>query len=253
MTAQTLLDTGRVQVVYGESLDVLRGLPDGIADAIITDPPYSSGGQYRGDRAGSDSTTKYLAARGRSLPSFCGDSRDQRGYLAWCSLWMTEALRVASPGAILAVFCDWRQLPVTTDAVQAGGWVWRGIGAWHKPQHRRVQARASQSCEFVVWGTAGPRPMDYPGEQIDAHWSESPAKTANRAHPTEKPQGVLRSLVRLAPTDGLVIDPFAGSGSLGAAALAEGRRSLCVELHPEHARGAADRLAALTGETLAAA
>lgn len=53
-----------------------------------------------------------------------------------------------------------------------------------------------------------------------------------------------RELVRIAPPGALVIDPFAGSGTTGAACLRLGRRFLGFELHPEIARLARDRLEA---------
>ena len=37
-------------VVHGDALHVLRDLPDGCVSAFVTDPPYSSGGAFRGDR-----------------------------------------------------------------------------------------------------------------------------------------------------------------------------------------------------------
>lgn len=39
-------------VIQGDSLEVLRTIPDECVDAVITDPPYSSGGQFRSDRNG---------------------------------------------------------------------------------------------------------------------------------------------------------------------------------------------------------
>jgi DNA modification methylase len=47
-------------VVHGDALHVLRDLPDGCVHAFVTDPPYSSGGAFRGDRA-RDTTTKYVS------------------------------------------------------------------------------------------------------------------------------------------------------------------------------------------------
>ncbi|HVW28881.1 MAG TPA: hypothetical protein VHC69_26130 [Polyangiaceae bacterium] len=37
-------------IVHGDVLHVLRDLPDGCAHAFVTDPPYSNGGAFRGDR-----------------------------------------------------------------------------------------------------------------------------------------------------------------------------------------------------------
>src|SRR5258706_14216305 len=110
----------------GDALAFLRTLPDESVDAVITDPPYSSGGQFRGDRLASTSE-KYVPNRVKTVRlDFSGDNRDQRGYLAWSTLWLTECLRLAKPGAPICGFTGWRQLPTTTDAGQAGGWVGGG-------------------------------------------------------------------------------------------------------------------------------
>jgi site-specific DNA-methyltransferase (adenine-specific) len=56
-----------------------------------------------------------------------------------------------------------------------------------------------------------------------------PPAAAN-AHPTVKPLALMRWLVRLVtPLDGLILDPFCGSGSTGAAAILEQRRFLGIE------------------------
>lgn len=108
--------------------------PDASADALITDPPYSSGGQFRGDRTGStDAKYTRMEFQGRR-PDFAGDNRDQRSYLAWMAMWLWEAKRVLVPGAPVVLFTDWRQLPATTDALQAGGMVWRGVAVWDKTE-----------------------------------------------------------------------------------------------------------------------
>ena len=63
-------------------------------------------------------------------------------------------------------------------------------------------------------------------------------------HPTVKPVALMRWLVRLVtPPDGIVLDPFAGSGTTGVAALTEGKQVVLVEREGEYAEIAADRLA----------
>lgn len=62
-------------------------------------------------------------------------------------------------------------------------------------------------------------------------------------HPTVKPIALMRWLVRLVcPPDGLVLDPFAGTGTTGAAALAEGRSALLIEQSEDYAADIAVRL-----------
>ena len=66
-------------------------------------------------------------------------------------------------------------------------------------------------------------------------------------HPTEKPLGIVEPLIRYAcPPGGLVVDPFAGSGSTLDAARQSGRRAVGIEANEEYAERAALRLSALT-------
>jgi site-specific DNA-methyltransferase (adenine-specific) len=245
-------------LVHGESLrqlDALAQLGDAIADAVITDPPYSSGGFTRGDRMGS-AVNKYVQT-GTIIdrPDFAGDNRDQRGYLKWCALWLSEALRITKPGGSLLVFTDWRQLAITTDAVQAGGWVWRGIVPWDKGGGVRPRRGGFASqAEFVVWGTAGPLRDDYaeclpgwihasdPAAEPEPGWLHFGVRQADKHHVTGKPTDLMRELVKIAPPGGLIVDPFAGSGTTGVAALLEGRRFLGVELTAEYSAVARARL-----------
>lgn len=67
---------------------------------------------------------------------------------------------------------------------------------------------------------------------------------AANVHPTVKPIALMRWLCRLVtPTNGLVLDPFTGSGSTGAAAVLEGFRFIGVEREPEYAVIAEKRIA----------
>ena len=144
-----------VTIHHGEALEVLRALPTASVDALVTDPPYSSGGQFRGDRMGT-TNEKYIntEAQGR-LADFSGDNRDQRAFLFWCTLWLSECRRIMKPGAPVVLFSDWRQLPLCTDILQAGRFIWRGIVPWDKTEGTRPQkGRFRAQAEYAVWGNS---------------------------------------------------------------------------------------------------
>jgi site-specific DNA-methyltransferase (adenine-specific) len=216
--------TPDVTMHLGDALAWLRTLDTASVDAVVTDPPYSSGGMVRSDRAGHSTKIKYAGDKAQSeYADFSGDNRDQRGWGYWMTLWLGEALRVTKPGGVLVVFCDWRQLPTATDVIQSGGWVWRGLVPWIKPDSRPQSGRFTQNAEFVAWGSNGPMPME--GDCLPGYYLvRAPRANEGRAHITQKPVDVLRSLVRIAPRGGLVIDPFTGSGTTGVACVHERRR-----------------------------
>lgn len=235
--------TDSALLYIGDALAVLPELGPGSVHAVITDPPYSSGGMVRGDRV-QDVHTKYVNtdSTNRALPAFLGDTRDQRSYGYWCALWLQELTRIVVPGGICALFTDWRQLPSTTDSLQAGGWVWRGIVPWHKPNGRRVQGRWANNCEYVIWGTNGPRALDTLPTALDGFIQAN--VTRDRVHIAQKPLSVMRELVRIVQPGEVVLDPFAGAGTTGVAALNERRRFIGIELSESIALTAADRLRA---------
>lgn len=220
----------------GDSLHWLASLPDGSLDGVITDPPYSSGGQFRGDRM-RGTNDKYVNTENRgAYEDFAGDTRDQRGFLAWCSVWLAEALRATKPGGLVVVFTDWRQLPTVTDAVQSGGWVWRGIVPWVKAGGAyRVGAGFPARCEYAVWGTKGPNRLP-PSMQNGAIEAAAPrlGREEGKVHPTQKPLALMSALLSPLPPDAVICDPFVGSGTTGAAALGRGMRFLGCEMSPHY-------------------
>ncbi|GAU67676.1 hypothetical protein SSP35_05_02430 [Streptomyces sp. NBRC 110611] len=229
----------------GDAMGWLATLETDSAAAVITDPPYSSGGMLRSDRTG-DTRAKYSGLKNRHhISNFSGDNRDGRSWGYWMALWLGEAARVVRPGGVLAMCTDWRQLPAATDALQAGGWVWRGIVPWIKPDARPQRGRFTQNAEFLVWGTNGPRPFGgecLPGYYLARAPRNNDRGAHQRRHLTQKPLDVMRSLVQIVEPGELILDPFAGAGTTLLAAALEGRRAAGCELHPAHAASARARL-----------
>lgn len=231
-------------MLLGDSLDLLKGLPDGCVDAVVTDPPYSSGGMFRGDRTNATTTSKYVqSGQKKEYADFLGDNRDQRSHLAWSRLWLAECLRVAKPGAPIMVFTDWRQLPTTTDAIQVGGWIWRGIVVWDKtPGVRPTKGRFTAQAEYIVWGSKGPW-LHKDGPCLPGVHRCHP-KPASKRHIAGKPVEVMSWLLGVVPAGGVILDPFAGSASTGVAAAAAGFDFIGCECLPHYHAVSCERLAA---------
>jgi site-specific DNA-methyltransferase (adenine-specific) len=240
-----------VTLYRADALDVLRQLPDGSVDAVVTDPPYSSGGAFRGDRT-RPADEKYVCDHEvkNFHPSFGGDTRDQRSYGYWCALWLGECLRVTRPGGACCLFTDWRQLPTTTDALQAGGWVWRGVVVWDKTEGARpTMGRFKAQAEFVAWGSNGPMPADEAVGCLSGVFRVAPFQ--GKQHIAGKPARLMRELVAICPPGGTILDPFMGSATTGLACLHTGRRFVGVEIDSGYFEIARKRLAEREGPLFA--
>ncbi len=233
-------------IICGEALTVMRDLPSASFDALITDPPYCSGGTSTIDRTTRTAQQKYTdstSVAGHGMPDF-PDQRDQRSFTVWSSIWLTETLRLVRPGGQALVFTDWRQLPALSDALQVAGWRWRGIVVWRKTNARPNPGFRNES-EYILWASHGQLDADHKPPCLPGVYTYGSPKGRHRQHITAKPVELMCDLVRTVPADGRILDPFAGSGTTGVAAVLEGRRFLGIEGVPAYADTATERLASV--------
>lgn len=233
---------------YIDNLDCLEGLreiPDGSVDLVLTDPPYSSGGAFSGDRR-SRTAVKYTGSYGNisDLPDFSGDNMDQRGFMEFSRQVFAKCREKTKPDGVIAVFIDWRNLPALTDALQAAGWVWRGIVVWHKPNGRPTKGRYRSEFEYVVWGSNGPMPFDRGVGCLPGYYKYNNVAAKDRQHQTEKPLQLIEDLLEIVPKGATVLDPFMGSGTTAAACVRTGRHYIGFELSKEYHAIAEQRIAA---------
>src|SRR5690606_18276422 len=146
-------------------------------------------------------------------------------------------------GGYALLFTDWRQLPVTTDALQCAGFVWRGIVPWNKGRGARAPHKGyfRHQCEYIVWGSNGPLPRATHGGPFDGCLTES-VRQADKFHLTGKPTALMRRLVQCVPPGGRILDLFAGSGTTAVAARLEGRSCVAIERERAYIDIAARRL-----------
>jgi site-specific DNA-methyltransferase (adenine-specific) len=233
-----------VTLWHGDSLALLRSLPDASVDAVVTDPPYSSGGMHRSDRAQATSKKYTLTDTAKSYPEFYGDNRDQRSFLLWSTLWMAECYRVTKPGGVLLSFVDWRQLPTLSDAIQCGGWTWRGIIPWDKTEAARPQKGWFRSqCEYVLSASHGTLGKEQErGGGCKAGLYRGSVVGSEKEHSTAKPIELMQWLLGVVPAGGTVLDPFCGSGTTLLAAKNLGYKSIGCEMSAEYCEIATRRL-----------
>jgi site-specific DNA-methyltransferase (adenine-specific) len=232
-----------VTLYHGDCREVLPTLDQ--VDAIVTDPPYSSGGMYRADRAAATTSKYHLAHETtRSYAAFSGDNRDQRSFEKWVDSWASQCLRLVDDGGGIGVFIDWRNVASVVDALQMAGWVYRGLTPWHKGTDLRPnKGWFRRNIEFIVWGSAGPLATG-PNVEGDCWDGMFVARVNNgdKHHQTGKPVNLMEQALSVRPEWHTYLDPFAGSGSTLIAAKNIGRRAIGIELDEHACEIAAKRL-----------
>jgi DNA modification methylase len=264
----------RAVVLRGDNLKVLPRIPAESMSLIVTSPPYNVGKIYEHRLA----MARYLDVQEQAIDA-CLRLLKPSGSICWqVGNHVTGAGEVVPLDVLLYPFFKSR------------GLVLRNRIVWHFGHGLHAQRRFSGRYETVLWFTRatddfyfdldavrvpqkypgkrhykGPKAGEYSGNPAGKNPSdfwESPADVwaipnvkANHvektSHPCQFPIGLISRLVRaLCPPDEWVLDPYAGVGSAGCAAVLEGRRALAVEQDRDYAEAAFCRLEQALSGTL---
>ncbi len=229
------------ELYHGDATKVLKQFHPNFFDALITDPPYSSGGATASETR-IPARAKYTNTKDTCpYPDFAGEAMDQRTWTLFMTDVLTACREVCKPGAVCALFVDWRQLSCLSDAIQRAGWIWRGVAVWDKGNCRPQRGRFRQQAEFILWGSNGKLPLDRQVPCLPGIFRYSNVPEARRVHMTQKPLALMRDIVKLCAPGGRILDCFAGSGSTLEAANLEGYDATGIEVVSEIAHVAAGR------------
>ncbi len=221
---------GDATLYLGVCLEVMEGFEHGSVDAVVTDPPYCSGGLSESSRAsanGQGVRSKIISRFGW----FQGDNMGTAG-LAW--LIRAIAVRsfkiIKSEGSLL-LFCDWRMTSSLQPAIESAGWRSQGIVVWDK-KHFGMGRGFRNQHEFILHFTAG-APVYYSasiGNVIQAD-----RVGPDREHQTEKPASLIGVLLEVVSTKAqTILDPFMGSGTTGVACANLGRKFIGIEIEEKY-------------------
>jgi DNA modification methylase len=239
-----------VRVVCGDCLEVLPTLPDGCVDAVITDPPYGKGYHSGGVSA--------IPSEKWSAPKACPwDGVKIAGDDAPNADAIPHAFRLLREGGACYLFTQWMVETFWLNALQEAGFVVRNRLVWAKPFHGAgdLQTTYGPQHESILFATKGRHELN--GKRHGDVWAEPVGANGcfrkGKVHPTEKPVALIRRFVGASvPPDGLILDPFAGSGTTGVAAISENRRAILIEKEPAYAEIARRRVREAMGTGLLA-
>lgn len=197
-------------VYHGDGMDILRSLPSGSIDMVLTDPPY--GIRYMSN----------LRKRGRHDAIVADDNLD------WLPSYIKEISRVAKPDTGHYMFCSWRTYSEFFRVI-SGYFTVRNLLVWCKNNHGAGDLMGSfaPKHELIIFFTKG-RPLRRSKRVPDVlHYNKVPSDR----HPTEKPTDLLSLLIeQFSDPSDVILDTFSGTGSTGVAAKNLGRRYILSEV-----------------------
>lgn len=226
-----------VTLYLGDSLDVLPELETNSVDAVITDPPYSSGGRRENARSVRRSMNRTMS----DDDWIAGDAMSTGGFVWLMRAIATRSRPALKPGAHFLAFIDWRMHGNLAGALESADLRQHPTLVWDKT-HFGMGAVFRNQHEWIVHFSNG-SPADPVRRDMGNVLRCPPVRDGD--HPTEKPVGLMGSLLSVVvPVGGVVLDPFMGAGSTLVAAKMLGRRAIGIEVDERFAEKAAVRMQA---------
>lgn len=263
-------------IYLADNAEILPRLPDDFFQLVYADPPFNTGKMQTrrtlatvadddGDRSG------FKGRRYRSEllnESSYRDSFDD--YLGFLEPRLREVHRLLTESGTLYLHLDYREAhycKLLLDEIFGRDCFLNEI-VWAYDYGARARRRWPAKHDTILVYVKNPGDYFFDSKEVDRepymapglvtaekaargklptdvwwHTIVSPTGKEKTGYPTQKPLGVLRRIVQASTRpDEWCLDPFAGSGTLGAAAAELGRRYVLVDSSPEAARVMQERL-----------
>jgi DNA modification methylase len=252
------------QILTGDCLGHLAGLPEGCVDLAFADPPFNIGYEY----------------------DLYDDRKPRESYLAWTERWLAAVRRVLKPDGSLYVAIGDEYAAEVKVRLDGLGLTLRNWIVWHYTFGVHCTRKFSRSHAHIFYYAIDPKRFTFNADAVrvpsarqttyadrranpagklpDDTWVLRPQEDdrlfrpgsdtwyASRVcgtfkertgHPCQMPEAVLERIIRVSSNPGdVVLDPFAGSGTTLAVSKRLGRRYLGIELSPEYAEAIRQRL-----------
>ncbi len=203
------------RIILGDCTQVLRQLPDASVDMVLTDPPY---------------VVRYRSSDGRSIAN---DDNTR-----WMFPSFSELYRVLKPDRYCVSFYGWSKAERFLSVWKECGFRPVGHFVWVKRYASCVRHAQMKHEQAYLLAKGEPKLPAHPPADVQP-WQY----TGNRLHPTQKAASSLVPLIEAYSRPGdTILDPFAGSGSTGAAARYCHRQYILIEKDPAYYQAAAARL-----------
>lgn len=246
---------GNHRLLCGNSLEAAsyeRLLQGELVQLVVTDPPYNVKVQGHVCGSGKVKHKEFAMASGEMT---------QSEFTAFLSSAFSNLHGVMQDGAILFSFMDWRHMrevldagtPIFGELRQLCVWAKDngGMGTFYRSQHELVfvfkkgDAPHINNFELGQHGRYRTNVWNYPG----VNTFKGKGYELLAMHPTVKPVSLIADALRdCSQRKGIVLDPFAGSGTILIAAERTGRHARAIEFEPKYVDVAIHRWQRITGK-----
>ena len=213
---------------HGDCLEVMKDMPDGSIDLVVTDPPYKT--TSRGSSGGTGGILKEeINKRGKVFKYNDIEFNE----------WLPELYRVLKDTGHAYIMSNNKNLKKMLMEIENAGFNIYKTLIWAK-NSPITNMYYMDSHEYIIFCRKGK------AKRINNCGTKSVLNVdnpRNKVHPTEKPVELMEVLITNSSQEGeLVFDPFMGSGTTGAACINTNRNFIGIELDENYFNIAKERI-----------
>ena len=246
------------KIIKGDTLELIKKLPDAFVDLLITDPPYNLTKQYN-DK------------------SF--NRRNDDDYEEWFESWVKEIPRIMKPNGSLYICGDFRSTPIYYNVLKKYFYIQNRI-TWERDKGRGAKTNWKNNIEDIYFCTMSNTEYTFNLEEVKVKkkviapyrdekgnakdwfvengekyrytcpsniWTDITvpywSMPENTEHPTQKPEKLIERLITASSNENdFIFDLFLGSGTTAVVAKKMNRRYSGIELDEGYCMIAQERL-----------
>jgi len=220
------------QIICGDCIEVMKEIPGGVVDAIITDPPYGIG---------------YASSRKTGMSGEPRKNKASFGIDRFNPEWISEAYRVLRKDSLLYCFTRWDVASKWCESFSSSGFKVTQRLVWDKCHWKMGDLRYYGSqTEDVLLVRKGSPDMFLGGKGRRGNlfkYSSSFLPEGQHDHPTQKPEKLVTQFILDSTQPGeTILDPFVGSGTTSVACKLTHRHFIGIEINQDYCKIAEGRL-----------
>ena len=218
-----------IDLMCGDCLELMKDIPDGSVDMILTDPPYLC------DYSRHDKNSRFSQKIANDENNLANEEMI-KNYFAEC-------FRILKDDTAIYCFCNYKKIDFFKMQFESAGFNLKNIIIWDKQRNGMGDLKTTfgYSYEFILFGSKGQPKIR--GKRISDVWQFPRVSPKEQVHQNQKPVNLLQQCIEKSTNEGaVVLDGFMGSGSTGVACINTGRNFIGIELDENYFNIAKQRM-----------
>ena len=216
----------------GDCLELMKDIPDGSIDLIVTDPPYRT-------ISGGHNTPKWISGYGNSV-LYKNDGKIFEYNNIDHYEWLKESYRILKNDSHIYIMTNLLNLFSLKETAEKVGFKLHNLLVWEK-NTCNANRWYMKNCEYILFMRKGKaKPINNKSSKTIHKYNNI---VGNKIHPTEKPVELMELYIKNSTKENdVVLDPFMGSGSTGIASKELNRNFIGIEIDEKYFNIAKERI-----------